>query len=259
MDYGRTPFADTKAVLRPARLWQNALPTIHVMGIRDAPDVTMAPSNGEHRDTLKRLVAEASPVARNLLRLMTKWIKANTTRIVQDRNRIGELTDHANIDGLTGLYNRRWLDNALARLVQQANKDGLPLTVLLIDVDRFKLYNDTHGHQCGDRALVALAEVLKASARPYDFAARYGGEEFLFLLQNTDAKSGAKVAERIRLAVQQNSIAAADGTPLPGITVSIGLAAGAADATPESLVAEADAQLYRAKNEGRNRACRSGK
>lgn len=208
-----------------------------------------------HRDQIKHLVADANPVTRNLLRLMTKWIKANTRRIVQDQMRIGELTDHANIDGLTGLYNRRWLDNALARLLQLSHKDGLPLTVLLIDVDRFKVYNDTQGHQGGDRALIALGEVLKTTARPYDFPTRYGGEEFLILLQNTGTESGIKVAERIREAAQAKAIVSADGAPLPGITISVGLATSDADSTPESLIAAADARLYRAKKEGRNRVC----
>lgn len=211
-----------------------------------------------HRDQIEHMVADANPVTRNLLRLMTKWIKANTRRIVQDQIRIGELTDHANIDGLTGLYNRRWLDNTLARLLGQSRKDGLPLTVLLIDVDHFKNYNDTQGHQGGDSALMALSEVLKTTARPFDFPTRYGGEEFLVLLQNTDTASGLKVAERFREATQAKSIVSTDGTPLPGITISAGLATSDASATPESLIAAADAQLYRAKKTGRNRVCHSG-
>lgn len=208
-----------------------------------------------HRDTLKRLIAETSPVTSNLLRLMTKWINANTRRIVQDRLRIRELTDHANIDGLTGLYNRRWLDNTLARLLEQTRKDSMPFTILFIDVDNFKPYNDTHGHESGDRALIALSEVLKTTSRPYDFPTRYGGEEFLILLQNTEAEIGIRIAERLRQAVEEKSVVSSDGTPLPGITISIGLATSEADSTPKSLIAAADSRLYQAKRTGRNRLC----
>lgn len=205
-----------------------------------------------HRDLLYSLVSEANPVARNLLRLLTQWMKVNTQRIVQDRAQIWELTDHANIDGLTGLYNRRWLDNALARLLAQVQKGEQQLCILLIDADNFKRYNDSHGHQAGDQALVALGEVLKTTVRPYDFATRYGGEEFLIMLPNASREEGRVVAERIRGNVAKKAIVAVDGTPLPGITVSIGLAISDAGSTPESLIGAADAQLYRAKEAGRN-------
>lgn len=207
-----------------------------------------------HRDIILGLVT-ANPVAYNLLRLLTKWMKANTEHIIQDRLRISELTDHAHIDGLTGLYNRRWLDNTLARLLQQARKDGLPLTILLADIDGFKEYNDAHGHQGGDRALIAVSEVLKAAARPYDFPTRYGGEEFLILLQNTTIEGGIALAERIRHAVEVKSVVTAEGASLPSITLSIGVATNLSHVMPASLISAADAQLYRAKRAGKNRVC----
>ena len=209
-----------------------------------------------NRELLRHLV-DTNPVARNLLRLMNQWLKANTGRIVQDRERIGELTDQANIDSLTGLYNRRWLDNALPRLLEQAHRDGAPLTVLLIEVDNFKKYNDTWGFQNSDNALVALSDALKTTARPYDFSTRYGGVEFLVLLQNTDTDGGVEVAERIRNAVRKEAIAGVDGAALPGITVCIGLATGDAQSTPRSLIQVADDRLYHAKKEGSDRLCYS--
>ncbi|MBI4984723.1 MAG: GGDEF domain-containing protein [Rhodocyclales bacterium] len=204
-----------------------------------------------HRDLVQHIV-DANPLARNLLRLMSQWLKANTQRIVQDRTQIWELTDRANVDALTGLYNRRWLDNALTRLLAQAAKSGQPLCVIIADVDDFKRYNDSHGHPAGDRALTAFGDVLKTTVRPYDFAARYGGEEFLVLLPNTVLAEGVAVAERIRRMAEVQRVAGADGKLLPGITVSLGLAASGAATTAESLVAAADAQLYRAKGDGRN-------
>ncbi len=205
-----------------------------------------------HRDLLHSLVADTNSVAGNLLRMMSQWLKANTQRIVQDRLQIWELTDHANVDALTKLYNRRWLDNVFARLLEQSDKSAQPLCILLIDVDHFKQYNDTHGHVCGDCALIAMGEVLKTSVRPYDFAVRYGGEEFLVILPNTGKEEGLAVAERIRHAAGIKHIASADGKPLPGITISIGLAINFPDSTPQTLTSAADTQLYRAKENGRN-------
>lgn len=205
-----------------------------------------------HRDLLFHLVSDTNPVASNLLRLFTQWMKVNTQRIVQDRAQIWELTDHANVDALTGLYNRRWLDKTFARLLSQAKKGEQPLCLLMMDADHFKKYNDTLGHLAGDRALVALGEVLKTTVRPYDFATRYGGEEFLVLLPNATREQGLMVAERIRQNVENKVITLPDGAPLPGITISIGVAMSEPASTPDTLIGAADAQLYRAKEAGRN-------
>ena len=205
-----------------------------------------------HRDCLHKLIADASPVASNLLRLLTRAMRVNTQRIVKDFGQIRELTDLANIDVLTGLYNRRWMDNALMGLVAQAKKGGLPLCILMIDVDHFKKYNDTQGHTGGDQALMAMGEILKTAVRPYDFSTRYGGEEFLVILPSTAINEGIAVAERIRQAAENKLIQSPEGVAMPGITVSIGLAMNDQNTTFQSLIDAADEQLYRAKKEGRN-------
>ena len=205
-----------------------------------------------HRDLLNSFVTDNCPLAGNLLRLLTHWLKDNTQRIVKDRTQIWELTDHANVDALTGLYNRRWLDNALERILAQATKGDQPLCILIIDVDHFKKYNDTQGHPGGDRALVALGEVLKTTVRPYDFAARYGGEEFCVILPNTTTNEGIVAAERIRQTVENKLIFSVEGKSMPGIAISIGLALNQPHFTPQLLIAAADTQLYRAKESGRN-------
>lgn len=205
-----------------------------------------------HRDLLHNLVAETNPVTRNLLRLLTGWVKANMECIVMDRSKIGELTNHANIDVLTGLYNRRWLDNALERLLRQAIENEQPLCILLIDVDHFKKYNDTLGHSSGDQALIAIGNIFKTTVRPYDFATRYGGEEFLILLPNTTENEGVAVAERMRLTIEKTTIIDSEGASLPSITISIGLVINNSQSTPNSLVDAADAKLYQAKQQGRN-------
>lgn len=213
-----------------------------------------------HRDLILQLLAEAHPFARNLLQMLTRWLKSNTQRIVSDRLQIWELTDQVNVDSLTGLYNRRWLDNALPRLVAQSHKSQQPLCLLMVDADNFKQYNDDNGHLAGDRALVAIGEVLKTTVRPYDFATRYGGEEFLVLLPNTSLDEGIAVAQRIRLCTEQKAVTYPSDKSVPGITVSIalpnisvsiGLAISQSDSVRE-LIAAADTQLYRAKLDGRN-------
>jgi diguanylate cyclase (GGDEF)-like protein len=137
-------------------------------------------------------------------------------------------------------------------LLEQAIKTEQCLCVLLIDVDHFKKFNDTQGHLGGDQALIALGDVLRNSVRPYDFATRYGGEEFLVILPNTSKEESIAAAERIRQNAEKKEIISAEGTPLPFITISIGLAMKAQSSTPQSLIAAADAQLYRAKESGRN-------
>lgn len=205
-----------------------------------------------HRDFLMNLIKDTHPVAYNLLRSLTRLMKGNTQIIIEDQFQISALTTQANVDALTGLYNRRWLDNALPRLLNQMIKSDQPLTVLMIDVDHFKNYNDTQGHPGGDIALMAMGRILKSSVRPYDFVARYGGEEFIVLLPNTPLDDGVNFAERIRRETAKHRIESAGGARMPGITVSIGLAASDAASSMQSLVAEADTQLYRAKADGRN-------
>jgi len=205
-----------------------------------------------HRDLIQKLVADASPIARNLLRLISAWMRTNTQRIVTDRGQIEELTDHANVDGLTGLYNRRWLDNTLVRLLAQAIRAERALCILLIDVDHFKKYNDSQGHPGGDQALIAMGQVLKKAVRSYDFATRYGGEEFVILLPNTPINEAIVVAERVRASAAQRLVAYPGGRPLPNVTISVGVAISQSDSTAAALIAAADAQLYRAKADGRN-------
>ena len=229
----------------------DARPSAYVVAKEDALVLPL------HRELVLWLIDEVDVVARNLLRLMTRRLRQNTQHIARDQERLFELSNDVYVDALTGVYNRRWLDLALTRLLQPTSERDMsrPLTVLLIDADFFKDYNDQNGHLAGDRALVALSETLRFTLRLSDVCVRYGGEEFLVLLPNTEVTEARAVAERVRRAVQMRTIAMPDGTPLPGITVSIGLASSEGLDTPEAVIAAADAQLYQAKHGGRNRVC----
>jgi diguanylate cyclase (GGDEF)-like protein/PAS domain S-box-containing protein len=169
----------------------------------------------------------------------------------------------ASLDGLTGLANRRQFDETLRDEWARASRDGTALSLLLMDVDHFKRYNDQHGHQAGDECLGAVARIIAAQAqRPADLAARYGGEEFVLLLPGTDAAGCEQVGERIRQALHDLRLPHATNSPSRSVTISLGGATGWPGAgTPAdhaSLVAAADRALYAAKSLGRNRLVMAG-
>ena len=167
---------------------------------------------------------------------------------LRERESAGELERLSVTDALTGLYNRRHLMGTLASEAQRARRLRRPFSVLLMDVDHFKQYNDTHGHLAGDAALTKMAEILRQQTRAVDCVARYGGEEFLVVLLETTVATAALVAERIRNRVATEAFGGGR------MTVSIGVAECPAHGdTPESLIASADAAMYEAKAGGRDR------
>ncbi len=169
----------------------------------------------------------------------------------------------ATIDGLTGLANRRHFDEVLEREWERARRDGAALSLLLIDVDHFKKYNDRYGHQAGDACLKSVAQVLAAQARrPADIAARYGGEEFVLLLPDTDAAGCEMMGSRIRASLAVLGIDHDLNLPSRKVTVSIGgvtVNPQTAQTQRSSLVEAADRALYSAKDAGRDRMVMSGR
>jgi diguanylate cyclase (GGDEF)-like protein len=156
-------------------------------------------------------------------------------------------------DGLTGLYNHRYLHEQLAQSVERSLRDGTSVAMLMIDVDHFKKYNDRQGHPAGDEALRTVARLIAEDRRTVDVVARYGGEEFAVLLHDAKREAAIEVAEKIRLRVASTAIPHADRQPLGKMTVSIGVAICPDDATTaEALLEAADVALYRAKKSGRD-------
>jgi diguanylate cyclase (GGDEF)-like protein/PAS domain S-box-containing protein len=157
-------------------------------------------------------------------------------------------------DGLTGLANRRCFDETLHAEWARALRQRQPLSLLMVDVDNFKAYNDAHGHLGGDECLKRIATAVASEMRANDLVARYGGEEFAVILPNQSLKGAATVAERIRTRVEQLQV---PNALMPGQLVTVSIGAATAVASPENsasdLVATADAALYRAKHMGRNR------
>ena len=155
-------------------------------------------------------------------------------------------------DGLTGLFNRRYLEGALERELARADRSSSGLALLLLDIDHFKSFNDTYGHAMGDLVLKKVATTLQRCLRQADVLARFGGEEFVVLLPQVGARGAMESAERIRATLERSGIH--PGGPRQRVTVSIGLAMFPDHAdSSESLLRAADEALYRAKDAGRNR------
>jgi len=165
---------------------------------------------------------------------------------------VDELSQRAERDGLTGLANRRMLDERLREELERATRYEMHLALVLVDVDDFKQLNDRHGHQFGDRVLQEVAGVLASSVRELDVAGRFGGEEFALVMPGTSAVGAARVAENVRRALTELELVAPDGERA-SVTASFGVADYPSASTLDELVAQADGCLYTAKRSGKNR------
>lgn len=236
----RMPGADGYEVLRALKgaSGDRYVPVVLVTARTAASDVAEAMSLGAH-DYLRKPFERIELLARVQAALEVKRLHDDLRR----QNR--ELERVSRTDPLTGIHNRRYVEEELARLASAARRHHTPLAALLVDIDHFKQVNDVHGHADGDAALRRVAEGLRRSVRAEDVVARWGGDELLVLLPNTDLEAAVAMAERLRVATE------AEGGEAP-VTVSIGCAASF---EPEgmTLVPAADAAMYRAKAEGRNR------
>ncbi len=156
-------------------------------------------------------------------------------------------------DGLTGLYNYRYFKEQLMQELNRARRHNLSVSLIMMDIDHFKYYNDTNGHPAGDLVIKNIAGLLKENIRNIDVAARYGGEEFALVLTETNKESAGIVAEKIRKLIKDYSFDREESQPIGKITISTGVATFPADAQDfKSLVNMADKRLYRAKQAGRN-------
>ena len=176
---------------------------------------------------------------------------------VRNARLVARLEDEARVDPLTGLLNRRGLEERMETELARAARDGAPLGAVALDLDHFKRVNDAHGHEIGDRVLVWLGGLLKEQTRGVDVAARVGGEEFVVLLPGADIEAARVFAERVRLAVEAGGHTSGRGraglSEALQLTVSAGVSSAEAPADGLALLAEADRALYAAKRHGRNR------
>jgi diguanylate cyclase (GGDEF)-like protein len=176
-------------------------------------------------------------------------------RTLQLEEANAKLQSLSELDPLTGIANRRRFEETLGREWRRAMRDGLPLSLVMIDIDSFKDFNDAHGHQVGDQCLRRVShEIREALTRPGDLLARYGGEEFAAILPSTPLRGAESVAEVLRGRVESMATRH-PGAPRGVVTISLGVATAnpGTASSAEALVAEADEALYRAKRAGRNR------
>ncbi|MFZ4808318.1 MAG: PleD family two-component system response regulator [Hyphomicrobiaceae bacterium] len=192
------------------------------------------------------------PVDRNELmaRLRTQIRRKRFSDFL--RNRLEQSIELAATDGLTGLFNRRYMENHLRTLMQEARRQAAPLSLLIADIDLFKRVNDTYGHDAGDAVLKEFAMRLRRSTRANDLACRMGGEEFVMLMPNTPLARAYQVGERLRAGIAADPFEA--GSQKIRVTASVGVAGlEAGDDAPDRILKRADLALYAAKREGRNR------
>jgi diguanylate cyclase (GGDEF)-like protein len=169
--------------------------------------------------------------------------------ILAAQREVAVAQERALTDLLTGLPNRRAADETMRRMVAHAGRSLSPLGIVLLDLDRFRVLNDLHGHSHGDKVLAAVGQLLPSTIRASDFAARFGGEEFLLVLPDTDRQGCLEVAEKVRRAIERTQLVATGP-----VTASLGVACLPEDAVdPDQLIRQADRALYMAKAQGRNR------
>jgi diguanylate cyclase (GGDEF)-like protein/PAS domain S-box-containing protein len=205
---------------------------------------------------LFHIAVEIDPHTRRPARETEQRLQAMTDRVGPALSNLrlrDAMREMALRDGLTGLYNRRYLEDALNREIHRAERSGNPLAVIMIDIDNFKQFNDRHGHDAGDFVLSALARAIGRHIRPSDLACRYGGEEFAVVLPEAGVEVACERAEEMRLAIRNTNLTHLGQTlAAPSASFGIALYPGHGTNAPELLKA-ADRALYRAKREGRDR------
>jgi diguanylate cyclase (GGDEF)-like protein len=221
---------------------------------RDIPVIFVTAHDAEAAETHGLEVGAVDFIAKPI---NPRVVRARVATHVTLKAQADLLRQWAYIDGLTGVYNRRHFDERLASEWGRSARNGKPLSVLMIDVDRFKAYNDRCGHQAGDTCLREVASAVRLGLRrPADMLARYGGEEFACLLPETDLAGARVVAEQIERRLREHAIPHPDSDVAPIVTVSVGVASKVAEVTSaDALMAVADRQLYAAKAAGRGRVC----
>ncbi len=206
-------------------------------------------------ELLWSMVQVSHSAACNLLTILTRRLR-NANHLIEERMAMFDsYREYGSIDALSGLHNRHWFDQMLGRMLHRCHLAGKPLSLIMTDLDNFKEINDSFGHLAGDRAIHGVAQTIVSNSRPNLLAARFGGDEFVIILPEIDAARATAIAERLRLTILQATIEDHHGNPLPGLTLSVGVAEAPPGSTRDQLLAAVDAALFRAKNGGRNRVC----
>jgi len=205
-----------------------------------------------HQTVLWEMVHASHEFAKNLLIVLSERVRSHNRVIADSVGELRKFERHAKTDALTGLNNRHSMEEVFNREIQRCRRDEQPVSLVMIDVDNFKVFNDRFGHIAGDRALSAVASILRHQFRPRDLLVRYGGDEFAVLLPEIDQAKALTIAERVRESVCGNTGNGNDSLVQIPVEISMGVAELAAEGDLTSLLRAADEALYRAKRAGRN-------
>ena len=208
-----------------------------------------------HQTVLWDMVNASHEFAKNLLIVLSERVRSHNHVIADSYGELRKFERHATTDALTGLTNRHTMEESFEREIIRCEKDDIPVSLIMIDIDNFKVFNDQFGHVAGDRALSAVATILKHQFRPRDVLVRFGGDEFAILLPEVNEDRALSVADRVRQTVCGDTGDGSDSLIQIPIRISMGVAQHKKGSTLSSLIRAADAALYRAKNAGRNVVC----
>lgn len=205
-----------------------------------------------HQTILWAMVDASHAFCKNLLIVLSERVRSHNQFIAASFGDLQKFERNARTDALTGLHNRHAMEETFPREVSRCLQNGQPVSLIMIDVDQFKSFNDLFGHVAGDRVLTAVARILQKQFRPRDLLVRFGGDEFAVLLPGIGAAEAMTIAERVRQAVSGTTGDSNDSLIQVPVEVSMGIAELEPGGTFESLLRAADAALYRAKGAGRN-------
>ncbi len=205
-----------------------------------------------HQTVLWEMVNASHEFSKNLLVVLSERVRWHNRVIADSYGELRKFERHAKTDALTGLNNRYGMEETFLREIKRCEQDEQPISLVMIDIDNFKTFNDQFGHMAGDRALSAVASILKHQFRPRDLIVRYGGDEFAVLLPGIDEKKSLSIADRVRQAVCGTTGDGSDSLIRIPIRISMGVAQLESNANLTTLIRAADAALYRAKHAGRD-------
>ena len=233
----------------------NHAPIIKLLNSEEAALVPLKAKNKVNGIIVADNFVTKKPISKDDLRMLI--MLSNEAGLAIENSQLFELTSiRAHLDSLTGLWNHGYFQQMLQEELEKAKQQKTHLSLIMLDIDYFKIYNDTLGHQAGDTILKELAALLSEKSRKMDYVCRYGGEEFTIILPQANKKEAFLIAERLREGIKNHSFSHEEILPSKELTVSLGLATFPEDGlTPSHLISSSDKALYWAKQKGRNSTC----
>jgi diguanylate cyclase (GGDEF)-like protein len=238
---------ETGACVGEMSIIEDRDPSAYVIGAEDTHLLVI------HQSVLWEMVDASHEFAKNLLIVLSERVRSHNKVIADNYGELRKFERHATTDALTGLGNRHSMEDSFPREIERCTKNGEPVSLIMIDVDNFKDFNDRFGHIAGDRALTAVSRILHKHFRPRDVLVRYGGDEFAVLLPQVSLEGALVIANRVRRSVSGDTGDSNDSLIQIPVRISMGVAELPPNGNLDNLIRAADAALYRAKHAGRDR------